>query len=143
MQDVARDVRLICWRQPKRARNAEKIDRGRAASHAPDHRRAAAEKTSANVPINSANALFMPTSPSDAIFKTSRPPLRAIVLGRCSHHSAPSPNRAFKRVCRGEEKGLTTVSPAHVKPSWRSSERSKRQPACDAAERMTASQIPS
>ena len=37
--------------------------------------------------------------------------------------------------------GLTTVTPFHVNPAWRSSERSRRQPAAAEAESTTASQI--
>ena len=44
---------------------------------------------------------------------------------------------------RGEPNGFTIVTPPHENPSWRSSERSRRQPACEAAERITASQMPS
>src|SRR5271166_6255989 len=46
--------------------------------------------------------------------KRSPPPRRVLRLsaGRWSDHSAPSSNSAVSRACRGEEKGLTTVTPA-------------------------------
>src|SRR6266550_5341654 len=39
------------------------------------------------------------------------------------------------------ENGFVTVTPFHVKPSCKSSERRRRQPASAAAERITASQM--
>jgi hypothetical protein len=42
----------------------------------------------------------------------------------------------------GVENGFVTVTPFHVKPSCRSSDRRSRQPASAVAERTTESQIP-
>jgi hypothetical protein len=43
--------------------------------------------------------------------------------------------------CLGVENGFVTVTPFHVKPSCKSSERRRRQPASAAAESITESQI--
>src|SRR5579859_4772382 len=53
------------------------------------------------------------------------------------------PRRAASNSCLGVENGFVTVTPLHVKPSCKSSDRSRRHPASAAAERITASQIPS
>lgn len=51
------------------------------------------------------------------------------------------PSRDSSNVWRGKAKGFTTVTPPHVKPSCRSSDRSSRQPACAATERIIASHM--
>lgn len=50
-------------------------------------------------------------------------------------------SRPASNSCLGLGNGFVTVTPFHVKPSCKSSERSRRQPASAAAERITASQI--
>ena len=70
---------------------------------------------------------------------SSRNALAVTLRDRLNH---PSPNSALSSACRGKENGLTTVTPAQVKPSCRSSDNSRRHPACEAADRMTASHIP-
>ncbi len=50
-------------------------------------------------------------------------------------------SRAARRPCVGVENGLVTVTPFHVKPSCRSSDKRRRHPASAAPERMTASHI--
>ena len=58
-------------------------------------------------------------------------------------HFSSAVSNAAKRGWGVGENGLVTVTPRHVKPSWRSSDRSKRHSASAAAARTTESQIES
>src|SRR5205085_12521595 len=55
--------------------------------------------------------------------------------------SALLPSRPASSSFLAVENGFVTVTPFHVKPSCKSSERRRRQPASAAAERTTASQM--
>jgi hypothetical protein len=77
-----------------------------------------------------------------------RGPLRPIVASphscgaaRTTHGSASDSN-ASSSACLVAANGLTTVTPPQVKPSCMSSDKRSRQPACDDADKITASQIP-
>ena len=76
--------------------------------------------------------------------RESRPPLsgyiREGITRRAAQGRPTSSNNALSNGCLVTANGLATVTPPHVNPSCRSSERSSRHPAAAAADRITASQ---